>query len=173
MAWTEEARRKAQETKKLKGITNQFTKAKTLGFEIPQSVWKGKVGQFKDKKHSEETKLKQQEKALASKHRRLRRKMIEYNGIMLDSTWELLLAKKLDAENIIWVRPGPIDWVDTDGLTHHYFPDFYLPEHDLYLDPKNPKAYEVQYKKIEQLKTQLTNLVILCSISEIENFTVS
>lgn len=92
---------------------------------------------------------------------------------MLDSTWELLLAKKLDAENIIWVRPGPIDWVDTDGLTHHYFPDFYLPEHDLYLDPKNPKAYEVQYKKIEQLKTQLTNLVILCSISEIENFTVS
>jgi hypothetical protein len=108
--------------------------------------------------------------ALSSKHRRLRRKMIEYNGVMLDSTWELALAIRLDQLGIKWVRPDPIEWVDECGIIHNYFPDFYLTDHDIFLDPKNPIAYRVQEKKINCLKDQIKNLVFLTSLDECKNF---
>jgi hypothetical protein len=121
--------------------------------------------------HSADTKKMLKEKALASDHRRLKRKDIEYKGILLDSTWELYLAQRLDEQNIKWIRPDPVKWIDKTGNIHNYFPDFYLPEYDIYLDPKNPIAYKVQLEKIECLKEQLTNLYILCNMEEIINFT--
>ena len=121
--------------------------------------------------HTEETKELLRQKALASPHRRLKRKMIEYKGIWLDSTWELVLAQRLDEQNIKWIRPEPIKWVDTASREHHYFPDFYLPEYDLYLDPKNPQAVKTQKKKIEQLLQQHSNIKILYSIVECKEFT--
>ncbi len=124
------------------------------------------------RKHSLETKQLIKERALASPHRRLRRKLIEYNGVMLDSTWELALAKRLDELQVAWVRPEPIPWTDADGVMHNYFPDFYLPEHNLYIDPKNPLAAKVQQDKIEILTTLYPNLVILKTLSECKNFTV-
>lgn len=153
-------------------VANQYTKAKSLGIEIPVSPLKGKVGSFAGKSHTEETKNKQRQKALSSSHRRLRRKMIEYKGIMLDSIWELELAKRLDNQNIRWVRPDPVRWLDEKGIEHNYFPDFFLPDYDLFLDPKNPHAYKVQEKKINQLKNQLTNLVFLTTLESIQHFTI-
>lgn len=123
--------------------------------------------------HSEISKQKLREKALASPHRRLRRGMIEYKGIMLDSSWELALAVRLDDTGIKWIRPDPIPWTDEQGITHNYFPDFYLPEYDLYLDPKNPQAIKVQTKKLERLLTQYNNIIILLTKKECEEYTPS
>jgi hypothetical protein len=170
MAWTKEARESASAAKKKKGSTNQYTKAKLEGRPIPESPNKGTVGQFKGRFHSEESKQKIKEKALASKHRRLKKNTIGYRGITLDSTWELILAKSLDEQNILWVRPDPIVWKDEENKEHHYFPDFFLPEYNLFIDPKNPYAYKVQKKKIDIIKKQLTNLIFLCSIEEINEF---
>ena len=117
-----------------------------------------------------DTRRKMSESARKSTHRRLQRNIIEYNGIQFDSSWEVRLAKKLDADNVKWVRPEPLVYTDKSGLQRHYFPDFYLPEFDVYLDPKNPHAYKVQLDKIECLKDQYTNIVFLCSIAEIDNF---
>jgi len=117
-----------------------------------------------------DTRRKMSESARKSKHRRLQRNIIEYNGIKFDSSWEVRLAKKLDADNIIWVRPEPIIYIDKQGLQRHYFPDFYLPDFNLYLDPKNPQAFKVQLNKIECLKTQYNNIIFLCSIDEIDKF---
>jgi len=125
---------------------------------------------FTGRKHTDETKGLMSQKGLESKHRRLRRKMIEYNGVMLDSTWELVLAIRLDELKIKWIRPDPIEWIDDRGITHNYFPDFYLIYHDLYLDPKNPRAYEVQKNKIARLKDQIPNLIILTTLNECKNF---
>jgi hypothetical protein len=47
-------------------------------------------------------------KALASKHRRLKKGTVEYKGVILDSSWELALAKRLDEINVQWIRPTPI-----------------------------------------------------------------
>jgi len=120
--------------------------------------------------HSEETKQLLREKALASSHRRLKKGVIEYKGILLDSSWELALAKRLDELEIKWVRPDPIPWVDEEGITHNYFPDFYLPEHDKYLDPKNKHAIKVQEKKLKILLTQYKNIDIIDSLERCRTF---
>lgn len=150
--------------------TNQFDNARKQGLVIPDSPNKGKKGIGAGWKHTEQSKEVIKKKALSSNHRRLRRKMIEYNGIMLDSTWELELAKQLDILEISWIRPKPIKWIDDDGLSHNYFADFYLTDYDLYIDPKNPHAQNVQAEKIKCLRRQLTNLIILSSLKEIKEF---
>lgn len=126
---------------------------------------------FRGKNHSDEAKSKMSKAALKSNHRRLRKNSIEYNGILLDSTWELELAKRLDFLKIEWVRPNPLKWTDENAIEHNYFPDFYLPEHDLYLDPKNPHAFNVQINKIDILN-KLYNIRWILTIEDCKNFTV-
>lgn len=122
-------------------------------------------------KHREDTKELLRKKALASPHRRLKKGVVKYKGILLDSSWELELAKRLDELNIIWVRPEPLPWQDEEGITHNYFPDFYLPDHDLYLDPKNKHAINVQEKKLKILLTTYDNIVILDSLTKCKTYT--
>jgi len=121
---------------------------------------------FLGKKHTDETKEKIRQKALASKHRRLRKEVIEYKGILLDSSWELALAKRLDYLNVEWIRPDPIPWIDNIGNSHNYFADFYLPKYNLYLDPKNPAALKSQELKVHVLMHTYKNIVFLHSLSE-------
>ena len=125
---------------------------------------------FLGKTHSEHSKQLIREKALASPHRRLRKGVVEYNGILLDSSWELELAKRLDQLQIKWIRPKPIPWVDEDGIAHNYFSDFYLLDYDLYLDPKNPHAIKVQQKKLSRILTQYKNIIIIDSLDGCKNF---
>lgn len=120
--------------------------------------------------HTEETKQLIREKALASPHRRLKKGTVVYKGVLLDSSWELELAKRLDELEIKWFRPDPIPWVDEEGVTHNYFPDFYLPEQDLYLDPKNPAAINNQKKKLNCLAEQYDNIIIIKTLEECKTF---
>ncbi len=156
--------------RKVTGVTNHFSKARIEGRAIPAHHNKGISTEGKP--HSEETKQLLRVKALASPHRRLRRKLINYNGVILDSTWELALAKRLDNLGIKWCRPDPIVWIDGENIKHHYFPDFYLIDYDLYLDPKNPQAIKVQQNKLKFLLTQHKNIVILETIEQCEQFTL-
>lgn len=125
--------------------------------------------------HSDKTKDILRQKALASPHRRLIRSIREYTKkdgsvVKLDSSWEEALAKRLDDINIEWTRPTPIKWIDKDGSTHNYFPDFYLPAYDLYLDPKNPYAIKAQLPKIICLKKQVPNLRFIETLDECIKF---
>ena len=127
-------------------------------------------------KHSVETKLHLKEKALASPHRRLVRSIRKYTKkdgtiVNLDSSWEEALAVRLDNTNIDWIRPDPIKWIDNDGITHNYFPDFYLIDYDIYLDPKNPYAIKAQEDKIACLTKQIKNLIIIKGLEECRNYT--
>lgn len=124
----------------------------------------------KGRKHTPEAIEKIKAAAQNSKHRRLRKGTIMYKDVLLDSSWELALAERLDALNIKWLRPEPILWLDEDGVKHHYFADFYLPEYNLFLDPKNPAAVKAQQDKITILKKLLPNLVILHTLEEIRHF---
>lgn len=58
-----------------------------------------------------------------------------YKEIWFDSNWEIQVAKSLDENNIKWERPK-IGFIWNDN-GNRYYPDFYLPEYDVYLDPKN------------------------------------
>jgi hypothetical protein len=133
---------------------------------------------FKDRTHTSVAKQKQREAALKSPHRRLVKSTRVYkckNGteVLLDSSWEEALAKRLDALDIKWIRPTqPIPWTDNNGIMHNYFPDFFLTDHNLYLDPKNPIAYIVQRAKIDIITKQLDNLIILKTLKECQEFNI-
>lgn len=70
------------------------------------------------------------------------RKGIYYHGIKLDSSYEVVVAENLDKNNVKWERPGRFPYIDSLGKNHYYTPDFYLPEYDIYLDPKNDYLIE-------------------------------
>lgn len=59
-----------------------------------------------------------------------------YNGHKMDSSYEVIVAQDLDAHNIIWEKPKTFKYT-YDGIEHRYTADFYLPDYDVYLDPKN------------------------------------
>lgn len=89
---------------------------------------------------------------------------------MLDSSWEEALAKRLDELSVAWERPGPIQWVDLAGRIRNYFPDFYLPQYQLYLDPKNYGARLTQKEKLSWLQANRNDVIILHTLEECTTF---
>ena len=83
-----------------------------------------------------------------------------YNGYKFDSGWEVKLAKFLDSKKIKWVQPEKgIQWFDNKTNTsRYYYADFYLPDYNLYLDPKNPIILAKQTYKIN-IVSKLVNLI--------------
>lgn len=66
-------------------------------------------------------------------------KIYEYNGVKLKGKWELEFAKWLDKMGIIWeseCNPQPYFW---NNSWHMYFPDFYLRDHNIYVEVKGFK----------------------------------
>lgn len=87
-----------------------------------------------------------------------RRKLFYYfnkhqnKTVLLESSWEYDLAQWLDEQNIVWGRPRYIKWYDEIKQKERlYYPDFYLPEINLYLDPKNPTAMKLEKYKMDQV----------------------
>jgi hypothetical protein len=77
-------------------------------------------------------KLRCREAALSRGFGGYNHRKVEYNGQLFDSSWEVKIAKELDANCIKWVRPKKFKL----STNQHYTPDFYLPAYGLYLDPK-------------------------------------
>jgi hypothetical protein len=67
--------------------------------------------------------------------------------VYLESSWEFEVAKSLDDNKIDWVRPKYLKyWLD--GKRRMYYPDFYLPLFDCYLDPKNDYVRSLDERKL-------------------------
>lgn len=159
--------------KRTQGIKQAHADGRYQGAALKGAETKRKNGTLG---HTLETKKILQQKALASPHRRLVRSIRDYvkkDGtiVKLDSAWEEELAKRLDSINISWTRPPAVKWIDRKGVSHNYFPDFYLPDYDVFLDPKNPYAIKAQIDKIECLTEQVKNLIILKTLEECKTFT--
>lgn len=59
--------------------------------------------------------------------------------IILKGSWEYMVAKFLDDNNISWTNNiHPFEYVYND-TKHFYFPDFYLYDYDIYLEVKGYK----------------------------------
>lgn len=162
------------------GITAESRKKQAEG--ISKAHKQGKYSHIDRSKwltgrtHTNESKALISQKALVSKHRRLVRSVREYvkrdgTVVMLDSSWEEALAKRLDEIGVNWIRPNdPIEYKTKDGKVHNYFPDFFLPDHNFYLDPKNPAAVIAQKEKVEVLLQTIPNLLILKTLEECNKF---
>jgi hypothetical protein len=71
--------------------------------------------------------------------------------VNLQSTYELAVAEDLDKNNIKWIRPLPLLYFDIRGIKRKYYPDFYLIDFDVYLDPKNDYLIKKDKFKIESV----------------------
>ena len=104
-----------------------------------------------------------------AKHfRPVNRTKIIYKDQVLGSTYELAVCISLDANNIKWSIPNGMKYRDTAGKLHDYYADLYLPDYDVFLDPKNdylinnPNPYH-GYKDIDKIKwaEEYNNVIIL------------
>lgn len=62
---------------------------------------------------------------------------IRYKGRTLGSSYELIVVKSLDENNVLWDTCKRFNYIDPTGKSRTYTPDLYLAEYDVYLDPKN------------------------------------
>lgn len=104
-----------------------------------QEAWnKGLPGTFLGKKHSTESKQKISEK-LSINNKGGRSKWYEVAGQKVQGTWERDIATKLTNLSINWVKlktnKDTLQYV-MDGKIRNYTPDFYLPDHNMYVEIK-------------------------------------
>lgn len=94
----------------------------------------------------------------------------------MDSSWEVNIAKWLDEKQIEWTRDRKINflWTDKNGIKRRYYPDFYLPKLNIYIDPKNKyKLEKDKYKLNQVVKENKINLIfglendIIISLNEL------
>jgi hypothetical protein len=149
--------------------TNQYVKAKNLGLPKPEisektrekfaKIWRGR-------KHTEEEKQKisssmkkavrERPESYSASNINGRVKKVEYNGLVFDSSWEVIVAKFLDDNNIIWERPKNGFEYFWENDIHLYYPDFYIPSLDLYIEVKGYKRNRDEYKW-----KSVSNLVVI------------
>lgn len=92
---------------------------------------------------------------------------IDGSSVYLQSSYEYTLAKDLDANGILWVRPTPLLWVDLNNIPHKYYPDFYLIDYDVYLDPKNDYLIVKDEYKITEVSKQNNVKVVMLNKTQL------
>jgi len=88
--------------------------------------------------------------------------------IYLQSSYEEKVARELDKNNIIWERPKYLKYIDKENIEHRYYPDFYLIDYNIYLDPKNYYLQKKDKEKINLVKKQNNVNIIILSENELE-----
>lgn len=147
---------------------NQFTKAEELGLPKPivseetkKKLSDRQMGELnhwsinsseKRENHSlvMQAVVKENPESYSSSNVCGRVRVIEYKGQRLHGNWELTVAKWFDDNDISWVRPTdpiPYQW---KGKWHLYFPDFYLPNYDVFVEVK---GYETERDKCKWAST--------------------
>jgi hypothetical protein len=128
--------------------SNQYIKAEKLGLPKPKisEITKQKLRLANSKRiYTTEQKLRKSEEMKRAVERNPnsylknnvvgRVKNIEYNGVILKGSWELLVAKWLDSKLIKWEHETKSFKYEWNG-TRTYYPDFYLPDYDLFIEVK-------------------------------------
>jgi Fe-S-cluster containining protein len=136
------------------GRNNQYTKAKKLNIEYVPSAkelegrkrtgnktrernlikWKNPDARKEQSNKIKAAILRHPERYSASSVSG-RCKIYDYNGTKLKGSWELLFAKWLDLVSIKWTNNVTGFSYEWNG-NRTYFPDFYLPEYDVYIEIK-------------------------------------
>jgi hypothetical protein len=94
-----------------------------------------------------------------------------YKGIWMDSSWEKELAEWMDETGIIWERSRKhmFWWTDADSKKRRYYPDFYLPIYNLYVDTKNPYLIECDKEKIKSVLSENKIKIIVDNLNRIKD----
>lgn len=169
----------------IKENTNHYTKAKNLGLPKP------KISEETRKKISEASKKQKWDDERKSQHSKVMTQVAKDNpesysasnvsgrcksSYIIDSygnettvhgSWERLVAEHLNECNIKWTNTiEEVFEYYWEGRMRRYYPDFYLPEYDTYIEVK---GYQ-RDRDIEKWKS-LDNLIVLkkSEIDDIKN----
>lgn len=151
--------------------SNQFIKAKEIGLPQPEITeetrkklgngWKGKTlpNWMKEKiSNGMQIAVRKYPDSYSSSNVNGRVKKVIYKDTTLDSQWEADFAIWLDQNEIIWERPNNGFEYDYEGKKHIYYPDFYLPQLNIYVEVKGYKREKDEYKW-----KSLNNLIVILS----------
>jgi hypothetical protein len=83
------------------------------------------------------------------------------------SSYEIKVATDLEKNGIAWTRPGCLFWLDEQGIQHRYYPDFYLPKYNVFLDPKNDYLIRTDSEKIVRAASQNAVKVLILRSTEL------
>lgn len=89
-----------------------------------------------------------------------------------ESSYEVMLSAIFNSLNVLWVRPDFVWYTDSKGRKRRYYPDFYLPDFDIYFDPKNEYLIKTDIDKINRASEENNILVIIVGINHINVDTI-
>ena len=114
---------------------------------------------------------KKKKKKLWSKQSLYERK--DGSKVLMDSTWEVAMAERLDHLKITWDRREDmkLPYLSKNGRKRNYIPDFYLPEYDTYIEVKGYWTDAARHKMNSVQGANSVKIVILESLEEINKFT--
>lgn len=86
-----------------------------------------------------------------------RNKIQNINGetFFMESSYEVTLAESLNRNSILWRRPEFFFYIDNKGRKRRYYPDFILPNYNIYLDPKNDYLIKTDIEKSKTSRTRI------------------
>lgn len=97
-------------------------------------------------------------------------KKFKYKEVWMDSSWEVELAQWFDENYIKWARDKKIKfrWIDSENISHTYYPDFYLEDYNVYVDPKNRFLQEKDKEKIDYVRNEYKIVLLSGFVDEIK-----
>jgi len=113
---------------------------------------------------------KKKKKKLWSKQSLYERK--DGSKVLMDSTWEVAMAERLDHLKIAWNRSEDmkLKYFSKSGRKRNYIPDFYLPEYDTYIEVKGYWTDSARHKMKNVMEVNEIKIVILESLESIKKF---
>ncbi len=95
---------------------------------------------------------------------------VEGETVSMDSTWEVECARRLDELEIRWIRNPNIKlkYLTRSRRPRNYIPDFYLPDHDIYIEVKGYWTDAARHKIKSVQEHNPIKLLILESLEEIK-----
>ena len=92
--------------------------------------------------------------------------------VLMDSTWEVAMASRLDHLKILWERSLDMKLVyhSKTGRKRNYIPDFYLPDYEVYIEVKGYWTDAAKYKMKAVQENNPVKIVILESLEAVNKF---
>ena len=93
-----------------------------------------------------------------------------YKDIWMDSSWEIAFAERMDNIEIKWERSTKVffTYLTKQNEQRKYYPDFYIPSKNLYIEIKGRWFPEEKTKVRRSLENHRFNLLILDNLSKIK-----
>jgi len=88
--------------------------------------------------------------------------------VKLQGTWEVAFARRLDELKVEYVpHHGRWEYIGEDGFEHTYYPDFYIPMWDVFVDVKGAFWNDEQKNKLDFVRKSNTDKTVVVATKDV------